>query len=305
MAFCKVQFTHSLYSGVCKQEIMEWDDICNMVKRPIRLKNKQEASLWSFYNMKGQRGEYGRLLGVKDNVLSVIAMQIDYDDGAITIDKFKREFEDFAYLLYTSKSHSSISHRFRVVLPLKYAIDNRIYSSKSTREYLQMLFYGCDKTTFDGWRKQRIPHITEQTKEYVYHINHGKLFELDINLMNDLYEQDVAKQSSYNYTNFNYDAEYMEVDPFTSTLREIYDSTIHNSQVSLLDTLQEKYREKLESISNWYNRGSGEDIHATCRTCIYGLRMNGMDDDDVYNFIMEYAPYKYQKEMHDMCFGRI
>jgi len=293
MTSCKIQITHSLHSGVCKEENLTWNDICNMAIEPITLKTGQEAPLWSFYNMKGMRGEYGRLLGIAKNVSYVIAMQIDYDDGVTTINNFKEQFKDYAFILYTSKSHTDLLNKFRVIIPLKYPIDNKIYSTKSSRHYLKSIFVGCDNTTFDAWRKQRIPHKTSTTTSYIHHINHGKLYHLDINMLSDMYKKDQEQLSCNGNTYTNN----LEIDPFNTKLKDI-------AHINKMIKLKEIYTDELLSI-NWAVRSGGQDIHYRTRKIIYSLRKNGMDDNDVFAYIMTYAPNIYQNEMHNMCFGGI
>lgn len=288
----KIQITEKIKSGVCKEVTKSWKDICDMVINPERLPQGREAKLWSFYVLKGNIGEYGLLQGNKDNVHSVIAMQIDYDDGVTTIDSFCKRFSEYTFVLYTSKSHSDACHKFRVVMPLRKPMLGEVYASKSSREHLKTIFTGCDKTTFDAWRKQRIPHTSDKTIKYEYRINKGGFYELDNELLTSLYIADKQKYNSCGFGSVSID-----IDPFNSTLDEIYEA-------GKLKGLIDYYSEELNSI-NWLKRSSGEDVHSRSRRCIYALRMNGMGSDDVYSLVMGYAPSQLRKEMYDLCYGEV
>jgi len=193
MTYCNVQFTPEIHSGSCIEKKKTWNDICDMVRNPLVISNTEiEPELWSFYIMKGERGEYGRLKANQFNVDKIIAMLIDFDDGR-TIKDFIRQYSDTKFALYTSKSHTKYHNKFRVVMPLKTPMSNVVFSDKSNKEYLKDLFKGCDKSTFDAWRKQRIPFITPATEEYIWHVNKGALFELDTELMVSNYKDAKAK----------------------------------------------------------------------------------------------------------------
>jgi len=291
MTGVKIQITEKIKSGVCKEVTKSWNDICSMVTSPYSLKGT-ESKLWSFYILKGHMGEYGMLAGNKNNVHSVLAMQIDYDDGVTTIEAFCNKFKDYTFVLYTSKSHSDACHKFRVVMPLKKPVLGEVYASKSSREHLKTIFTGCDKTTFDAWRKQRIPHTSDKTIKYEYIINKGIFYELDVELLTNLYMQD---RTRYNSTCFG--SVSIDIDPFNSTLEEIYEA---NKLKGLIDY----YSSELNSI-NWLKRSSGEDVHARSRRCIYALRMNGLGSDEVFSLVMGYAPNQLRKEMYDLTHGDI
>jgi hypothetical protein len=292
MTGCNVQFSPEIHSGSCVERRYTWEDICNKVRNPcVITKDGIEPELWSFYIMKGQRGEYGRLKANQTNVDKVMALQVDFDNGR-TIKDFISKFSDIKFVLYTSKSHTKHHNKFRVIIPLKHMISNDVFSDKSNKDYLKDLFKGCDKSTFDAWRKQRIPFITPATEEYIWHVNKGRLFELDIELMNENWRNARDKyEFGRHIIPMNID---LEIDPFKTTFEEM-------RQISILNALINRYRDELSSLP-WHNRGTGI-VHETCRRVYWSLMHHGMDRYDIYSLIMEYSPHKYIEEMKQLCFG--
>lgn len=294
----KMQLTPFLKSGVCRNVDFSWDELVYMIKHPRFFKgNGSEIQLWSFYTLIDSPvcGEFGYPRGIADNVKDVVCMQIDFDGGR-TMQSFAKEFKDYKWGLYTSKSHSSALHKFRVVMPLETPIARELFSNKKSKEWLMEIFSGCDKTTFDRWRKQRVPYVTpESVHGYKSHINDGKLFSIDRSILIDNYKESLAMYSrSGNVSSVD-----LNKSAFDMTFEEM-------EEVNKLKSLISIYETELASI-NWLNRGAGEDVHSRARRVIYSLRMNGMGSYDVYDFVMSYCPNKpnLQKEMHDMCFCNI
>jgi hypothetical protein len=44
---------------------------------------------------------------------------LDFDDGELTLEGAKRRFSDVAHIIGTTKSHTELQHRFRVVIPFE------------------------------------------------------------------------------------------------------------------------------------------------------------------------------------------
>lgn len=292
-----MQLTPRLHSGVCQNIDFSWDEVKYMIKHPRYFKGSgSEIQLWSFYNLidAPELGEFGNPRGIANNVKEVTCMQIDYDGGK-TIQSFVKEFDGYTYALYTSKSHSTALNKFRVIIPLAQHIPRDYYSCKMSKEYLQSLFPGCDKTTFDKWRKQRVPYVTpDSVHHYKCHITEGKLFALDMNILHSNMVESVDIYKKRVYSN---DVVNMNGDFLTTSFDDI-------ERINKLNYLLDKYKDELSSI-HWLDRGNGENVHERSRTVIYSLRMNGMHPSDVYDLVMSYCPHKesLQKEMHDMCFG--
>lgn len=294
----KIQLTPFLKSGVCRNMDFSWDEVTYMVKHPRFFKGSgSEIQLWSFYNLVDSPilGEFGQPRGIADNVKEVVAMQLDFDGGR-TMQSFAKEFKEYTWALYTSKSHSSALHKFRVVMPLDKPVARELFSNKKSKEYLMDIFKGCDKTTFDRWRKQRVPYVTpESVHQYKFHINDGMLYSLDTSILLANYEEaKVMYSRSGNASTVDLNASILDM-----TFDEL-------EEVNKLNALITIYEDELASI-NWLNRGAGEDVHSRARRVIYSLRMNGMGSSEVYNFVMSYCPHKpnLEKEMHDLAFCSI
>lgn len=65
------------------------------------------------------RGEHRHI----DNVIPGFNMLVLDVDGGTTIDSVKNILNDYTYFLYTTKSHSDIENRFRLLIPINYVIE--------------------------------------------------------------------------------------------------------------------------------------------------------------------------------------
>jgi len=295
MNYYNFQVTPSKTCGVCAIGKISWDELCNKVMNPKRL-NEEDSPLWSFYDFVDKPElKYGAIRGIANNVKNVNCMTIDYDDGTVTIKDFMDIWKDYKYILYTSKSHSMDLHRFRVVIPLAQAIPIEYYSNKLSKHYLREQFQGCDITTFDRWRKQRIPYVMPHTVDYYYaHANReGKLANLSIKRLKAFYEEEKASMFEHKQTvPISYD-----VDSIWHMTKE--DINVMNFKKNLIH----KYEIELESL-DWYSRGAGGDVHYTCRRIIYSLTHNNiMDADEALDFIMNYSPSEYYNEMRSLAYN--
>lgn len=156
--------------------------------------------LWSFYNPADtpvKLRKDGMPSSCASNMRAFHCLQIDYDDGAMTIDAFMRRWSRYTYLLYTTPSYDGSSDRYRVVMPLATAVSPTIFDCADTRSYMtQHIFTTCDASTVNTFRKQRIPAIRYPDSPYRCHINVGRLYDLPRADLVPLRDIAVARSSS-------------------------------------------------------------------------------------------------------------
>lgn len=157
------------------------------------------------------------------NIESLTYYQLDFDDGAYTIDGFIDEFKDkFAFILYTSYSYGfKENDRFRVVIPLDEPLqckDMGTYFKKA----LDGVFH-CDSSCHDRAHMQCIPAIRNPDAPYRYYINntHNR-FHIPWNLVAAeerkavaMYMFNLALDNWYGYCDILLGHEHHEADPET------------------------------------------------------------------------------------------
>ena len=96
---------------------------------------------------------------------------LDIDEGA-TIDWAQEVFKDNTYLIYTTKRHTDASHRFRVVLPMKFKLflSKDDYKQFMLNVYDSLPFKGIDRQTAQRSRKW----LTNNGEKF---LNEGELFD--------------------------------------------------------------------------------------------------------------------------------
>lgn len=168
-----------------EERVGVWKDIVRFVSNPKAFKEKSHIPLWSFYNLTkisdrelASNGENWRACGA--NMFSVNALQIDYDSGLTSIDQFIDEHLGLDYALYTSPSHTDAHQKFRVIVPLKEPILNAYLAKGKVRDWMLQDWPGCDKTTINSFRKQRMPAQPMSGDAYRFHIGEGSRLVLDM-----------------------------------------------------------------------------------------------------------------------------
>lgn len=75
-------------------------------------------------------------------------------DGETTIETAQVLLKDYMYLIYTTKSHTDLKHRFRIILPLSHMVKLGV---REHSEYMENVFewlpFNCDPSTKDITRK--------------------------------------------------------------------------------------------------------------------------------------------------------
>ena len=156
--------------------------------------------LWSFYNpldTPEKLRKDGKPSSCASNMRAFHCLQIDYDDGAMTIDNFVRKWAGHTYLLYTTPSYDGKSDRYRVVMPLTTATSPSIFDCDDTRSHMtRVVFPTCDNSTVNTFRKQRVPAIRYADSPYRCHISVGKLYDIPREELVPLRDMAIARSTS-------------------------------------------------------------------------------------------------------------
>ena len=262
----------------------DWSMLCKTVANPViatNLKGYDKAEdkrsvipLWSFYvplEHPTKLRKDGKPSGCAENMFAVHCLQIDYDSGEITVNDFINEWKDYAFILYTSPSHTKELEKFRVIMPLLKGQSPRIFSYKSTKQYMTSeVFEGCDVSTIDSYRKQRMPARMTSTSPYKYFINDvDKCYELPKKELQEL----------------------MDAEDRLNEARMRYSEEHKSDNIQpLIDSLKNKMSNAVEGTRNrtYYNSA-------------YCLSQQGMNGGEIYDTLKESVDSTMLKEFEDIC----
>ena len=177
-----------------------WKDIADAIRNPITtIVNREDIPLWSFYTtVKEPELSYGLPHACADNFLTLHVIQLDFHDGVSTIDWFKETYKQYRFLLYTSFRSKPEHHKFRVIMPLMSTFANVMMRCKAVTQDLSSKFPGCDTSTFNSFRRQRVPAVNPETPaNYTYHINNGVCYDIDQFAYLPAYNTWKAKRDAY------------------------------------------------------------------------------------------------------------
>ena len=180
-------YRSSIYSDFMQQATIDTATLVRMAQQPAVYPTKESVPV-ALYGRMADRpvlNDYGQVRPLGMNVESISYYQLDFDDGAYTIDGFIDEFKDkFAFILYTSYSYGykGENDRFRVILPLDETLkckDMGTYFKKA----MDSVFH-CDSSCHDRAHMQCIPAIRAPGAPYRFHVNNiPKRFHIPWNLV--------------------------------------------------------------------------------------------------------------------------
>lgn len=237
-----------------------WDsDILRAVKNPLRGYDKESMPLWSFYilNPTAERNAMNHVRANGRSVSKIAALIVDYDSG-ISPWEVHDTMKAYTHAIYTSPGHKTDHPKFRMILPLEKPMTNSLLLDGAGREYFVKQFPGCDNTTFDGFRRQRLPHVPLDPKsKYEYYVNTAKLFSVNESLVPQTVEQD---------------------DVSTSTA-----FAFENDRKR--DALLIRYAEELRAMDT--NKRGGGVVHYALKRYAYALMACGMSAASVKGFLVK------------------
>lgn len=121
---------------------------------------------------------------------------LDVDEG-MNIPTVKELLKDYTYLIHTTKRHTDLEHRFRVILPMNYAL------TLDETDYKEFMLAVCQNLPFNDMAtlQRSRKWLTNHNAKYYY--NEGRLFDvLSFIPKTSRYEQQQTEnQSVRSYTN--------------------------------------------------------------------------------------------------------
>lgn len=170
-------------TDACKLCTTSEDEFVKLIKNPRIRDDKKKIPLFAFGNPKKpwipSSDDYNSMAAVSDNISAYTAIQLDYDDGYVSIDQFIAEHSGFRYYLYTSYNHGfkGDGDRFRVIIPISDPLDPYDMGGAYKR-YMGEQFPHCDLSCFDRAHFQCLPAVRPDggIEKYRYHINDVETF---------------------------------------------------------------------------------------------------------------------------------
>jgi len=263
-----------------EERIGVWKDITRLVSTPRKYTEKSLIPLWSFYTLVpridrelASDGKHWRACGA--NMAELNAFQIDYDSGVMQIEQFIENHLGLDYALYTSPSHKTDHHKFRVIIPLAKPLLNAYMTRGKVREYLLSMFPECDISTINSFRKQRMPAQPLSGDPYVFRIGEGARLVLDMAEIARLSALTEDRESPQEPVNLSQD-----YDPFDTPIQAI-------EAKKELRRLMEKYALDLPILRET-PRGGGI-VHASLLRMATALHHAGMQQADAQEYFASHG----------------
>lgn len=184
-------------TDACKLCDMSKEGMVKLVQNPRVREDKKQIPLFAWGNPKSpwipSDDDYNSMAAISDNIKEYTAIQLDFDDGWMSVDQFIAENSDYRYYLYTSYNHGfkGDGDRFRVIMPLSTPLDPYDMGGAYKR-YMGTLYPHCDMSCFDRAHFQCIPAVRPDggMEKYRYHINDvNTLFTVDIDAVKQIAKQ--------------------------------------------------------------------------------------------------------------------
>jgi len=109
-----VSFFETLHARLPIQRTLTIDNLADNLGVFRRRTSKKSVPCWSPTEYKTGDG----ITRGQDNVATVTALCLDFDDGRVTIDEARSAWRQWFHIIHTTWSHNDEAPRFRVVLPL-------------------------------------------------------------------------------------------------------------------------------------------------------------------------------------------
>jgi hypothetical protein len=194
--------------------------------------NRKCIPLWAFYTPKDQIVKLrpnGKPSGCIDNMYVMHTLQIDFDDG-IKMDDVIDKWKDYTYLCFTTPSHSLEKDKFRLIVPLDCGYVADIFRFREIKQEMLNMVEGCDKSTFDSFRKQRMPGKMHIDSPYRYEVNTGKLYNIPEYICDMYDELSEAEEEEKNKPLVKYGGNKSNSNIFTMPIEDI-----NKSEDAILD----------------------------------------------------------------------
>lgn len=260
-----------------------WGEIVRHCEQPFTgIWDKKSVPLWSFYQPVAVPvlDHNGLPHAKSSNFMRFHAMQVDFEERGATIEWFCEAFKAYRYILYTSYRHTPDAHRFRVIMPLKWAFPNNMMSCPSIRQQLIDMFPGCDPSTFNSFRRQHLPAVNpDRPDDYRWTWNQeGTALEIDYFKFNP--EYDIWKKGL------------QPIDK--SQVTDIFDTPINSIQSHSTDVVDAF--DALVAKTQWVN---GNRNNTMWGLISWGRKI-GVSPWDISRVMQQYVPWDIRDELNTM-----
>lgn len=173
------------FTDACRLLRMSDKDLVHLIEHPLIREDKSQCPLAAFaipaMPWTPSDDDPDSMAATAENTTAYTAIQLDYDDGLVTIDQWIDEHKDIQFYLFSSYNHIVKGERFKVILPLAEPLDQNDMGG-AYKCYMMTQFPHCDATCFDRAHFQLLPCISrENIDKYCYCINDvTKKYRVDI-----------------------------------------------------------------------------------------------------------------------------
>jgi hypothetical protein len=239
-----------------------WEsDVVRAVKQPLSGYNKEDMPLWAFYELRpdAERNSRNCVRAHGKSVKKLLAFIVDYDSG-VSPWEVHESMKQWTHVIYTSPGHTAAKSKFRMIVPLAVPLVNAHLLNACARDHFVKQFPGCDPTTFDAFRRQRVPHVPlDQGAKYEYYVHSAEFYAVDESLIPEPPED----------TRLNGGAMF----GFERT--------------AMRDALLKRYADELADY-DWGNRGGGV-LHYALKRMAYALAQCGMSAGSIQGFLRKHS----------------
>lgn len=282
------------YSGYTEFETT-WEMVVDAITSPRSYAEKAQAPLWTFYLTSKTPSYDDKHMprGCADNMVSFYALQIDYDNGDITVDDFVASHE-FKYYIYTSYNHRSHHHKFRVIIPLDACYGNDLMRCPENKKLLEDMFVGCDTSTINSFRRHHIPSVNPAYKdEYRYVIHDGPRLSLPWAKMVENHRAHTETLST---------RPIIATNDMTEDLPDWYyniDGLYIPRPLCVKDCVERKVIKEMDALP-WGTRGTGT-IHSTLCKLFGKMTTTGFTPREAEVIMLQNAPSDMHREIRGIC----
>lgn len=282
-----------LYQNWCGELPLTWNKVLEIVQHPTEHTDKGSIPLWSFYHfVEKPVMTWAGEKAIGRNMEAIYALIVDYDNGTVQMEDLD-SLIPYKHVAYSSPSNSLEVTKFRVIVPLDKPLDNKFMRCQKVRKYLCGIFGDCDPSTFDYFRRQRMPSKLPKT---LYHtsVRGGNNMALDVPKIASIYdawlvEHQVAMETAL---------------ASRKTKKSVFNKTVQDLNAeNYIDSLKEKFKYELGGL-NMTDRGHGI-VHDTLRRIVYSMRKSYIDEDEIWDFMDAHTPMGMSAEIESLIFGEI
>lgn len=282
-----------LYQDWCGDFPLTWNKVLYMANNPTEHIDKKLIPLWSFYHfVEKPIMTWAGEKAIGKNMEAIYALIVDYDNGTVQMSDLENIIP-YKHVAYSSPSNSLEKTKFRVIVPLSEPLKNVYMRCPKVREYLCSTFGDCDPSTFDYFRRQRVPAKLPETV-YCTSARSGENMTLDVPQIVSIYDEWIEYRQKQLEKALSSRKERKSV--FAKTLDDIEGD-------NYIAKLKDKFIYELGAL-DMGDRGHGI-VHDTLRRIVYALRKSFIDEEEIWDFMDKHTPMGMTSEIESLIYGEI